>query len=163
LLLQVDATEVRLRRTIGASKSEYLLNGRHITADDVMNLLESAGLSRANPYYIVQQGKVPSPRSFVVHRMNLMSFQQVRALAQMKPEERLEVLREVAGTKVYDERRLESVKIMEDTKGRRAQIEELMKILDERMGELEQEKSELSEYQVLYSQMAYLLLFSLIC
>lgn len=26
-----------------------------------MNLLESAGFSRANPYYIVQQGKVPPP------------------------------------------------------------------------------------------------------
>jgi hypothetical protein len=25
-----------------------------------MNLLESAGFSRANPYYVVQQGKVPT-------------------------------------------------------------------------------------------------------
>lgn len=25
---------------------------------EVMNLLESAGFSRANPYYVVQQGKV---------------------------------------------------------------------------------------------------------
>jgi hypothetical protein len=28
-----------------------------------MNLLESAGFSRANPYYVVQQGKVPTFRS----------------------------------------------------------------------------------------------------
>lgn len=27
----------------------------------MMNFLESAGFSRANPYYVVQQGKVPSP------------------------------------------------------------------------------------------------------
>ena len=27
----------------------------------MMNLLESAGFSRANPYYIVQQGKVRGP------------------------------------------------------------------------------------------------------
>lgn len=26
--------------------------------NDVMNLLESAGFSRSNPYYIVKQGKV---------------------------------------------------------------------------------------------------------
>lgn len=26
---------------------------------EVMNLLESAGFSRSNPYYVVQQGKVP--------------------------------------------------------------------------------------------------------
>jgi structural maintenance of chromosome 3 (chondroitin sulfate proteoglycan 6) len=49
---------VRLRRSIGVSKAEYYLNGKHISADDVMNLLESAGFSRSNPYYIVQQGKV---------------------------------------------------------------------------------------------------------
>lgn len=29
--------------------------------NEVMNLLESAGFSRANPYYIVQQGKVRRP------------------------------------------------------------------------------------------------------
>ena len=28
---------------------------------EVVNLLETAGFSRANPYYVVQQGKVCSP------------------------------------------------------------------------------------------------------
>lgn len=55
---QVESTEVRLRRAIGVSKADYYINGKHISADDVMNLLESAGFSRSNPYYIVQQGKV---------------------------------------------------------------------------------------------------------
>ena len=68
--LQVDSAEVRLRRTISLNKSEYLLNGRHVSADDVMNLLEAAGLSRANPYYIVQQGKAPT--SFI--RFSFKSF-----------------------------------------------------------------------------------------
>lgn len=54
----VDSTEVRLRRNIGLTKADYYLNGKHISSDDVMNLLESAGFSRSNPYYIVQQGKV---------------------------------------------------------------------------------------------------------
>ena len=67
----------------------------------------------------------------------------------MKPEERLEVLREVAGTKVYDERRAESTNIMKDTKIRKEKIDDLMKSLDERMNELEQEKTELDEYQEL--------------
>lgn len=60
-----------------------------------MNLLESAGFSRSNPYYIVQQGKV-------------------NALTMMKDSERLELLKEVAGTRVYDERRDESLKIMKE-------------------------------------------------
>jgi hypothetical protein len=58
-------------------------------------LLESAGFSRSNPYYIVQQGKV-------------------NALTMMKDSERLELLKEVAGTRVYDERRDESLKIMKE-------------------------------------------------
>ena len=61
--------------------------------NDVVNLLESAGFSRSNPYYIVQQGKV-------------------NGLTMMKDSERLELLKEVAGTRVYDERREESDKIM---------------------------------------------------
>ena len=31
---------------------------RFCRKSEVMNLLESAGFSRANPYYVVQQGKV---------------------------------------------------------------------------------------------------------
>ncbi|KAL0418391.1 UNVERIFIED_CONTAM: Structural maintenance of chromosomes protein 3, partial [Sesamum radiatum] len=55
--IPVDKEEVRLRRTIGVKKDEYFLDGKHITKTEVMNLLESAGFSRSNPYYVVQQGK----------------------------------------------------------------------------------------------------------
>jgi len=54
----VDRAEVRLRRTIGLKKDEYSLDRKHVTKTEVMNLLESAGFSRANPYYVIQQGKV---------------------------------------------------------------------------------------------------------
>jgi chromosome segregation ATPase len=35
---------------------------------DIMNLLESAGFSKSNPYYIVPQGRV-SPFPFNEHRL----------------------------------------------------------------------------------------------
>jgi hypothetical protein len=38
--------------------SPLLLPAAHCSKSEVMNLLESAGFSRANPYYVVQQGKV---------------------------------------------------------------------------------------------------------
>jgi structural maintenance of chromosome 3 (chondroitin sulfate proteoglycan 6) len=63
---------------------------------EVMNLLESAGFSRSNPYYVVQQGKIAS-------------------LTLMKDHERLDLLKEIGGTRVYEERRKESLKIMVDT------------------------------------------------
>ena len=50
--------EVVLRRTIGLKKDEYSLDKKSASKADIMNLLESAGFSKANPYYIVPQGRV---------------------------------------------------------------------------------------------------------
>ena len=113
---------------------------------DVMNLLESAGFSRSNPYYIVKQGKVnntpvhPGDHSrhgdrkevftcgctcgctlsrhmwaidwFAVHYGCLI---QINMMATAPDSQRLKLLKEVAGTKVYDERKEESYKILEET------------------------------------------------
>jgi structural maintenance of chromosome 3 (chondroitin sulfate proteoglycan 6) len=50
--------EVIIRRTIGLKKDEYSLDKKSVSKADVMNLLESAGFSKSNPYYIVPQGRV---------------------------------------------------------------------------------------------------------
>merc|ERR1740129_1942746 len=80
-----------------AKKDNYFLNKKMVPRSEVMNLLESAGFSRANPYYIVKQGKI-------------------NQMATAPDSHRLKLLREVAGTKVYDERREESKQILKDTK-----------------------------------------------
>jgi hypothetical protein len=49
---------VILRRTVGVKKDEFFLNRKRIQKSEVVSLLESAGFSKSNPYYIVQQGKV---------------------------------------------------------------------------------------------------------
>lgn len=49
---------VTIRRTIGLKKDEYTLDKKSVSKADIMSLLESAGFSRANPYYIVPQGRV---------------------------------------------------------------------------------------------------------
>lgn len=53
--------EVIIRRTIGLKKDEYSLDKKSVSKADVMNLLESAGFSKSNPYYIVPQGRVCIP------------------------------------------------------------------------------------------------------
>ncbi|OWM69062.1 structural maintenance of chromosomes protein 3 [Punica granatum] len=131
--IPVDKEEVRLRRTIGAKKDEYFLDGKHITKTEVMNLLESAGFSRSNPYYVVQQGKIAS-------------------LTLMKDAERLDLLKEIGGTRVYEERRRESLKIMQETGNKRKQIIQVVQYLDERLKELDEEKEELRKYQQLDKQ-----------
>jgi structural maintenance of chromosome 3 (chondroitin sulfate proteoglycan 6) len=120
--------ELVLRRTIGIKKDEYTLDRKNATKNDVMNLLESAGFSRSNPYYIVPQGRVT-------------------ALTSMKDSERLVLLKEVAGTQVYEARRAESLKIMQETNSKRAKIDELLDYINERLAELEEEKDELRNYQ----------------
>ncbi|KAK7354274.1 hypothetical protein VNO80_19733 [Phaseolus coccineus] len=131
--IPVDKDEVRLRRTIGLKKDEYFLDGKHITKTEVMNLLESAGFSRSNPYYVVQQGKIAS-------------------LTLMKDSERLDLLKEIGGTRVYEERRRESLKIMQETGNKRKQIIQVVQYLDERLKELDEEKEELRKYQQLDKQ-----------
>jgi structural maintenance of chromosome 3 (chondroitin sulfate proteoglycan 6) len=120
--------ELILRRTIGLKKDEYTLDRKNATKADVMNLLESAGFSRSNPYYIVPQGRVTT-------------------LTNMKDSERLILLKEVAGTQVYEARRAESLKIMNETNNKRSKIDELLDYINERLGELEEEKDELRSYQ----------------
>ena len=120
--------ELILRRTIGLKKDEYSLDRKNATKTDVMNLLESAGFSRSNPYYIVPQGRVTT-------------------LTNMKDAERLNLLKEVAGTQVYEARRTESLKIMTETNNKREKIDELLQYIKERLTELEEEKEELRGYQ----------------
>lgn len=126
--LPSDREEVALRRMVGLKKDEYVLDRKNVTRTEVFNLLESAGFSRSNPYYIVQQGKVA-------------------ALCAMTDKQRLDLLQEVAGTRVYDERRDESLKIMEDTDGKREKISEVISYIESRLGELESEKEELRAFQ----------------
>lgn len=120
--------EVVLRRTIGLKKDEYSVDRKVVTKSDVMNLLEAAGFSRSNPYYIVPQGRVT-------------------ALTNMKESDRLNLLKEVAGTQVYETRRAESLKIMNETNNKREKIDELLEYIKERLSELEEEKEELRGFQ----------------
>ncbi|CAF4430643.1 unnamed protein product, partial [Adineta steineri] len=60
---------------------------------------------------------------------------------------RLQLLREVAGTKVYDEKKQESETILAETEERRKKIADLLKAIEERLLSLETEKEELKQYQ----------------
>ena len=120
--------EVTIRRTIGLKKDEYSHDKKVVTKQDVIHLLESAGFSKSNPYYIVPQGRVT-------------------ALTNMKESERLNLLKEIAGTSVYETRRAESLKIMTETNNKREKIDELLSYIKDRLSELEEEKEELRGFQ----------------
>lgn len=126
--LPIDEPQVTLRRQIGLKKDQYYLNKKIVTRSDVMNVLESAGFSRSNPYYIVKQGKI-------------------NQMATAPDSQRLKILREVAGTRIYDERKEESRVLLRDTESKLEKIMDLLKYIEERLQTLEGEKEELKEYQ----------------
>lgn len=126
--LPVDKEEVRLRRVIGLKKDGYYLDRKPITKGEVMNLLESAGFSRSNPYYVVQQGKIAT-------------------MATMKANERLELLKDIGGTRVYEQRRTESQRIMEESRAQREHIGEVVRGIEDRLKELDEEREELRQYE----------------
>eukprot|EP00754_Rhynchopus_humris_P036829 Rhum_TRINITY_DN18914_c0_g1::Rhum_TRINITY_DN18914_c0_g1_i1::g.168827::m.168827/K06669/SMC3, CSPG6; structural maintenance of chromosome 3 (chondroitin sulfate proteoglycan 6) len=132
LALEDEADTVLIRRVIGAKTDEYRVNNRNTSAAEVHSMLEAAGLSPSNPYNIVQQGKIA--------RFALMS-----------DTERFELLKEVAGTKVYEERRQKSVDALKDADEKMAQAKTYIGNLETRLSELGEEREEFKKYRELES------------
>ncbi|KAG8343015.1 structural maintenance of chromosome 3 protein [Trypanosoma vivax] len=125
---RADEREVRIRRTVGLKQDEFRVNDRRFTAAEVRQLLESAGFSSTNPYYIVEQG-------------------QIAALANMSDEDRCRLIKDVAGTRIYELRRKESEETLKDTVAKHRKIEESIAQLQKRLNDLEMESAELNAFQ----------------
>lgn len=117
-----------LRRTVTVSSEDWSLDRRTVSKADIQSLLQSAGLSHSNPYFIVPQGRIT-------------------ALCNAKDAKRLDMLKEIAGTRVYEENRQDSLKILAETNAKRAQINELLVSIQERLGELTGERDALVAWQ----------------
>ncbi|KYQ91259.1 structural maintenance of chromosome protein [Tieghemostelium lacteum] len=123
----IDKEEFTLKRTFGTAKDEYSIGDTKYTKSDIKGMLEACGFSSSNPYYIVQQGKIAS-------------------LASMKDKDRLDLLKEVAGAKVYEDRKAESLKILEDSHDKMNKIEEFLVTINDKLDQLEKEKEELQQF-----------------
>lgn len=126
----ISKGEISIRRTIGLKKDDYSLDGRSATRSDIMNLLESAGFSRSNPYYIVPQGRITS-------------------LTNSKDGERLTLLKEVSGATVFENKLKESMKEMSSSNYKIQRIDETLTSIDERLSDLQIESSDLKKFQQL--------------
>jgi structural maintenance of chromosome 3 (chondroitin sulfate proteoglycan 6) len=124
---QTGKPEFFLRRTIGAKKDEYSVNRKNATKAEVQQILESAGFSRSNPYYIVPQGRISD-------------------LTRMGDLARLKLLKEISGSNVYETRRADSLKLLADTDNKCKNTDSLVATINERLDELEGEKEELEKW-----------------
>ncbi|XP_058794307.1 structural maintenance of chromosomes protein 3-like [Phymastichus coffea] len=125
--IAIEKNEISLRRVIGAKKDQYILNKNVITRNEVVSLLETAGFSKSNPYYIIQQGKINEVAT--------------------TSEFRLMLLKEIAGVHVYEDKRNESLSILNDTQTKIKNIEEVLETINEKLKVLKNEKKELKEFQ----------------
>lgn len=75
------------------------------------------------------------------------SLPQITHLTNMKDADRLNLLKDVAGTKVYETRRADSLRIMQETDEKKAKIDETLTYIQDRLAELQEERSELNDFR----------------
>ena len=85
-------------------KEEIVINQKRLLKSDVQNLLEGAGFMKTNPYYIIQQGKI-------------------NQILNCTDEEYFDIFCDAMGTKIYEEKKAESLRLLEENKSTRAKIE----------------------------------------
>ncbi|XP_058056516.1 structural maintenance of chromosomes protein 3-like [Anopheles bellator] len=119
--------DIRVRRTITQSKDQYLLNGKVTSRKEIVEFLETLGLSISNPYYIVKQGKI-------------------NKFATARPPQLLQVLFEIADIRVYNERRQNSLKLLQTSCEDMKHINKSLSTIKQYMDALAKEKSVLENY-----------------
>ena len=97
ILSGANKTELVIKRVIGAKIDMYSINSKPATRDEVISLMEAAGFSRNNPFYLVEQG-------------------QVSELANCSESRRLNVVQDVAGLSSFEVKKANATAELRDAK-----------------------------------------------
>lgn len=112
---------VIIRRSITQRSDEYTVDGREVSRDEMVSLYETAGISKTMPYFVVEQGKIGE-------------------LAQMSGAARMELVRNLAGSAVYEKDKEEIESVLKESESIEQRIEELVKTIEKRVKAIEHEK-----------------------
>ena len=113
--IPINKDEISIRRSIGAKKDQLFMDSKLVSnKSEVVGLLETAGFSRSNPYYIVKQGQISS-------------------LVSCSAKERLQIVKGVAGTEIYDEKKEKAKKELAGSDVTLQKINESLTILNEKV------------------------------
>ncbi len=113
---------------INENIDEILINDKRFLKSDFNNLLESGGFCRQNPYYIIQQGKINN----FINMNDLELFDQFS---------------ELTGTKIYEEKKIESLKLLEEATENKHKILKQSEQIDEYIEKLENQCKDLSSFE----------------
>ena len=109
---------------------EYIVNQRKILKADANNLLESAGFLKIDPYYIIQQGRISN-------------------IINMTDENLFELFTEVTGTKTYEDKKTESLKIFEEAKDNKHKILKQNEEIKLYIFKLESQCDQLKDFEII--------------
>jgi structural maintenance of chromosome 3 (chondroitin sulfate proteoglycan 6) len=115
---------------INENIEEILINDKKFLKSDFNNLLESGGFCRQNPYYIIQQGKI---NNFI----------------NMNDAEIFDQFSEITGTKIYEEKKAESLKLLEEASENKQKIAKQSEQIEEYIEKLENQCKDLSSFEKL--------------
>ena len=108
-------------------KEEIVINQKRLLKSDVQNLLEGAGFMKTNPYYIIQQGKI-------------------NQILNCTDEEYFDIFCDAMGTKIYEEKKAESLKLLEENKSTRTKIEMQANEIQNHIDKLYEQCEDLKNY-----------------
>lgn len=109
-------------------RHKFLINGRNAQQSAVLNLFQSVQLNIANPHFLIMQGHIAK-------------------VLNMKPLETLSMLEEASGTRMFEAKKLNALKTIEQ---KDSKVEDINKILTEtitpKLEKLRGERSAYKEY-----------------
>lgn len=122
--IPIQAEEIRLRKSYNCNtdREDYHLNGRPITQKDLFNLFESGNfsLSSQSQFQIVAQGKV-------------------QQLVEKGEAGFLEMLTEVTGTALFDQKIGSMVKSIDEAQGKKEQLQQVLVQIKDKLDKLKEE------------------------
>jgi len=128
---QQDAVVVR--RTVSQRSDEYTVDGEGVTKEAMVSLFETAGVTRSMPYFVLEQGKIGE-------------------LARMDGKSRMGVIRELAGSEVYEQDKEEGERVLEEAEETEKKIEELVKAIKAKAAAIEEERAARKKAQEIESR-----------
>lgn len=124
--LYKDLDKITVTRQIATGgRNRYLLNGSVVKPVEITNFFHSVQLNINNSHFLIMQGRITK-------------------VINMKPKELLSMLEEAAGTRMYETKKQQSLKLIEK---KNSKLEEINRMLEEDIiPKLERLKKERSDY-----------------
>jgi structural maintenance of chromosome 3 (chondroitin sulfate proteoglycan 6) len=128
--MPIEKDSISIRRTFNPAtgKDTFSINGKQLSKLDFHQLLESSGFSFKNPYYFIQQGGITK----------ILNYNQVAFFT---------FISEVAGTKVYETKRKESLEGLEEIKNKIQKLTYLLSKVDVHLRKLGKDASQFKKYK----------------